>query len=810
MSRFAALLCGLVLTALLSACGGGGGQVGLPTGTALFTNAPAGVTLAAGAASSYTVGGGNPLYTVSSSNIDVARATVSGTSFTITAVGAGTATISVTDAVGAAVQVPVTVTGVIGPPAIPPGSLFTTAGGSVAVAVGANATYGIGGGTPGYAVSSSNAGVATATLSGTNFTVRGIAAGSANVVITDATGTALTLSVTVGSIPTPVLLFTTAPNAVTLAVGTAGGYTIGGGKPAYAVSSSNAGVASVALSGTTFTITGVAAGTAQVVVVDADGERLEIAVTVGTSGTATALFTTAPDDVRIAVGATATYAIGGGTPVYMVSSSNTAIARVAINGSSFIITGVASGTAQVAVFDAKGDSEKIVVTVGAGSTTTSLYTSATSSLVLATGVTESFTIGGGTSPYTVSSSNTGVATASVNGSNFSVTGVASGTAQVAITDATGSALSITVTVGSGSAQTALFTTAPGSVTVAVGASGAYMVGGGTAPYAASTSNAAVASAAINGVNLLITGNGPGTANVNVVDASGATVLIAVTVGSGTTTALYTTAPPAITLAVGSPGVYAVGGGAGGYVATTSNASAATASMSGTTLTVTPVTAGTATISVFDMNGATVGFDVTVTQVQPGAITVLPGAATGNVGDSLVLLVSGGSPGYTITMSNTSIATVSPSTVAASGGSFTLNLLNVGDTVATIVDAAGKSLTVPVSVEQISTVLRLSPSALTVGENYNGAIALNIFGGTGPYRAFTSDETLSSVSVSGSIMTVAVGSSNNRCINPITDSGTYIPNGTFDVTVTAVDSLGASATSVLTIKDNGAGLNLGCP
>ena len=327
LSRFASLLFGIVLTALLSACGGGGGQVGLPTGTALFTNAPPGVTLAAGAASSYTVGGGNPLYSVSSSNRDVATATVSGTSFTITAVGAGTATISVTDAVGASVQVPVTVTGIIVPPVIPPGSLFTTAGGSVALAVGANATYGIGGGAPGYAVSSSNAGVATATVSGSNFTVTGVAAGSANVVITDATGTALTLSVTVGSGSSPVALFATAPNAVTLAVGAAGGYTVGGGRPAYAVSSSNAGVASVSLTGNNFTITAVAAGTAQVVIVDASGERLEIAVTVGSSGTVTALFTTAPDDVRIAVGATATYAIGGGRPAYLVSSSNAAGTR---------------------------------------------------------------------------------------------------------------------------------------------------------------------------------------------------------------------------------------------------------------------------------------------------------------------------------------------------------------------------------------------------------------------------------------------------------------------------------------------------
>ena len=109
LTRFAQFLMAMMITTLLAACGGGGGKVGLPTGVALFTNAPTSVTLAVGANSSYTIGGGNPTYSASSSNRDVATVTASGTGFTITAVAAGTAIISVTDAVGASVNVPVTV-----------------------------------------------------------------------------------------------------------------------------------------------------------------------------------------------------------------------------------------------------------------------------------------------------------------------------------------------------------------------------------------------------------------------------------------------------------------------------------------------------------------------------------------------------------------------------------------------------------------------------------------------------------------------------------------------------------------------------
>jgi hypothetical protein len=106
-------------------------------------------------------------------------------------------------------------------------------------------------------------------------------------------------------------------------------------------------------------------------------------------------------------------------------------------------------------------------------------------------------------------------------------------------------------------------------------------------------------------------------------------------------------------------------------------------------------------------------------------------------------------------------------------------------------------------------LRLSPSAITVGENFAGAVALNIFGGTGPYTAFTDDLVLSSVSlvpIAGNVFTVGLGTKGNRCISSIDNTDpaapVYTPYGTVPVTLTVVDSFGASATSVMTIRDNG--------
>jgi hypothetical protein len=448
-------------------------------------------------------------------------------------------------------------------------------------------------------------------------------------------------------------------------------------------------------------------------------------------------------------------------------------------------------------------------------TGTALFTNAPASVTVAAGASTSYTVGGGTPLYSVSTSNRDIATVTLRGTTFTMTGVAAGTVSISVTDAVGASLSVPVTVtaaaGGGANPTQLFSTAPSTLTLAVGVSGAYTVGGGKAPYAVSSNNAAVARAAISGSALAITGVAAGSAQVLVTDADGAQLSVAVTVGSGAAVpALFTTAPDNISLLPGTSAAFIVGGGAPGYTATSANAGIATATLTGTALNVSALAAGSTAIRVVDLLGDAVTINVTVAQVATPVIELLPSNATGNVGDVLQFLVNGGVPGYTVTVNNTSVASVAPASVAASGGTFSLRLLNVGTTLATIVDARGQSSTLPITVGQLSATLRVSPSALLVGENSLEVIDLNIYGGTAPYRVLTSDLRLSSVTVNGSIMSVGLGQNGNRCIASTDEQGVYIPSGTYDVTVTAIDSLGASATAIMTLKDNGLGLNQACP
>lgn len=860
--------------------------------TTLFMTAPGAVTVAPGSSAAYLIGGGIPPYATSSSNPAAVTATVSGTGLTVTGVGAaGTAQVSVYDATGAQVATTVTVSS-----SASTDNLYVTAPLAISIDVGETVNYSIGGGTAPYRVSTSRAAVATATVSGSTLTIVGAAAGTAQVMVFDATGRSVFTTATVGANAESTSLFVTAPSAVTLAAATTQTYTVGGGTapyyasssvngvatavvtgtslvmsavangvaqvnvvdstgavvrvtvnvgsgsaalhvtapsaiavavgastnltagggtPPYRVGTGNTGVATTSITGDVLTISGIAAGSTQVVVVDSTGQSVTLSVTVGSS-TATTLFVTAPSAVSMVVGTAPTYTIGGGTAPYTVSSSNVAVAvGNLIGGNTLNVAAVSPGSAQVVVFDANGNSTTITVTVVSASSAL-LFTTAPSSVTVNTGGTRDYDIGGGVGPYRAVSDNQSVVTATVTGQTLTIAGVTGGRATVTVRDAANTTVTISVTVGSG---TALFTSAHTSVSLAVGATPTYTIGGGAAPYVASSSNASVATVAVSsGTLLTVTGLTTGTAVVNVLDSTGSIVSINVTVGSGGGgSALFTTAPSPLTVGTGAVSTYLVSGGTGPYSANSSNPAVATSSVSGGTLTINSVANGLANIVVTDSLGARVTIEITVTATATTPLLVSPSAASANVGDILNFSVSGASPPYNISVNNVSVACVSgtasscssggTTSVGATGGSFYATMLNVGATTVAITDSLGQTSTLNLTVNATATTLRLSPSALMVGEDEVRTIALNVYGGTAPYTAYTSDLVLSNASVTGNVFSTGLGSRGSRCINPVDASLEYIVNGTFDVTLTVVDSLGASATSTLTIKDNGKGLSL---
>jgi hypothetical protein len=360
----------------------------------------------------------------------------------------------------------------------------------------------------------------------------------------------------------------------------------------------------------------------------------------------------------------------------------------------------------------------------------------------------------------------------------------------------------------------LFTSAPSGITLAVGsAASSYNIGGGKLPYTASGTDERVAIGRVSGTTLIITPIALGTTQILVSDGAGGQVPINVTVAGASPVPLSVAAPSAVSVFPSVvPATYALIGGTPPYTVQTSNAVVATAAVSGKQLSVTGLALGTATVSVFDATGAQASLAVTVVSSTGASLTVAPNGATGSVGDVLRFVLRGGSPGYILTSNNTSIASLSSATVAASGSTFTVTLTGVGDAVITIADAQNQVASFTVTAGTASPQLRVSPSAFLIGENDASTVALSIYGGTPPYTALTSDTLKTSVGVVGNVVNTTPGTSGSRCINPVTDADppVYVVSGTYAVTITVIDSLGATGSSVMTIKDNGAGLGLGCP
>lgn len=238
-------------------------------------------------------------------------------------------------------------------------------------------------------------------------------------------------------------LFTTAPQTLTIGVGAAESFTVGGGAAPYTVNSSNSSVVVVALKDKVLTIGGLKVGAAVVTLRDNTGATISISVTVAASET---FFTTAPAQLNLALNTTLSYTVGGGVGPYTATSSNISIVRAQVAGNTLSLTGMAVGTATVTLRDSAGSTISISVTVDTGRP---LFTTAPSSLTIGFGPANarSFTVGGGAGPYTVTSANANIATAtlSANGT-LTITGINTGSTTIQVRDVSGATVSIGVAV----------------------------------------------------------------------------------------------------------------------------------------------------------------------------------------------------------------------------------------------------------------------------------------------------------------------------------------------------------------------------
>ncbi|MBI5101022.1 MAG: hypothetical protein HZB33_04220 [Nitrospirae bacterium] len=279
---------------------------------------------------------------------------------------------------------------------------------------------------------------------------------------------------------------TVSPDALTLAAGSSGQFTITGGVPGYTITAVNTGVpavpSTVSSSGGTFKVT-VPVGTAkdtkfQYIVRDSTfAAPITVTVTAGDPPPPIVL----PDKASVIAGGTVKFTIIGGVPNYSVFSSNPAIApvpaTVTTNGGTFNVTipanFPASSTVDITVRDSIGGTvvPDVVITVLSPPNLDVLP----ASITMDAGATATFAIVGGVPGYTVLSDNPNInpspSHVDASGGIFNVfapSDAAGQTATLTVIDTIGKTKTANLTVRAKQAQTITFGAAP---TVTVGGTG---------------------------------------------------------------------------------------------------------------------------------------------------------------------------------------------------------------------------------------------------------------------------------------------------------------------------------------------------
>jgi hypothetical protein len=346
-----------------------------------------------------------------------------------------------------------------------------------------------------------------------------------------------------------------------------------------------------------------------------------------------------------------------------------------------------------------------------------------STINVAVGTVQAFTIGGGTGYYNVISDNDLVAIGSVSGSTGSsgeVKGLSIGSATLTIEDSGGQTATIAVVVTNlGVSESQLSLTVNESKTVTVSS--------GSGFYTVVSNDDAVATASISNGVASVTGVAPGSAIITVTDSNSDSATIDVVVGSS-----FSVSPSSVTLAVGGTVTSDVSDKTASYDVSSSDDAVATASIDNGVVTIEGKDAGSAVITVTDKSSSN---SATIDVVVGSSLSVSPSSVTLAVGGSATCDMSDKNGFYSVASSDDAVATAS-----IFNGVVTVVGVDYGTAVITVTSSVSTTATISVVV----------PADFAVDLFFGNNMKFDLTGGSGFYKATIADSSIAGVSFSGDL------------------------------------------------------------
>ena len=475
---------------------------------------------------------------------------------------------------------------------------------------------------------------------------------------------------------------------------------ISGGTAPYTVVSSNPAIARIDKGSLYCWVWGVSAGTAQITATDAKGVKGQITVVVSN---AQSLLLTAP--LAIYSGEKGELLIKSGNPPYTVTTSTNLTA--AANGKDasgsyrYLLTAGTVGTATVTVKDAKGQSETRTIRITAGSSqptpTGPPLTILVSKDPLLVGETGNLAISGGTAPYTVTTSDSGIQIIKAANGTYQIKALQSGSRMYTVTDSKGQKQVRYVSVSPATYQRLGATLANTSMTV--GGTTRLTVTGGDQPYTVKEATiGGILTITPDGGGYKVTGNKQGLAKIMVTDRSLSSVVLEVDVKP----ALAVAGPANLT--VGTSSILIVNGGTAPYTATVDKPSVMTIQPKANgEYTITAREASTVTVTFKDSKGAAATKTITISPPKPpkldavasnNTIYLVPTATNRNF---CIITVNGGQGNYQLAASP-AIVTIAPQGKTATGSmAYAITARARGATTLTITDQSGQRTNVTIRI-----------------------------------------------------------------------------------------------------------------